>query len=36
MIVTHIFYIHTLTRDLGRKLRLLTPERVDLPGRHSA
>ena len=30
------FYIHTLTRDLKRKLRLLTPERVNLPGRHSA
>jgi 3',5'-cyclic AMP phosphodiesterase CpdA len=30
------FCIHTPTRDLGRKLRLLTPERVDLPGRHSA
>jgi 3',5'-cyclic AMP phosphodiesterase CpdA len=28
------FYIHTITRDLGRKLRLLTPERVDLPDRH--
>ena len=28
------FYIHTLTPDPGRKLRLLTPERVDLPGRH--
>jgi hypothetical protein len=30
------FCIHTPTRDLGRKLRLLTPERVDLPDRHSA
>ena len=29
------FYIHTLTLDPGRKLRLLTPERVDLPGRHA-
>ncbi len=30
------FYIHTLTSDPGRKLRLLAPQRVDLPGRHSA
>jgi 3',5'-cyclic AMP phosphodiesterase CpdA len=29
------FYIHTPTRDPGRRLRLLTPERVDLPGFHS-
>ena len=29
------FYIHTLTPDPARKLRLLTPERVDLPGRHA-
>jgi predicted phosphodiesterase len=30
------FYVHTLAREPGRKLRLLTPERVDLPGRQSA
>ena len=28
------FYVHTLALDPGHKLRLLTPERVDLPGRH--
>jgi hypothetical protein len=30
------FYIHTLARNPGRKLDLLAPERVDLPGRQSA
>jgi len=30
------FYVHTLTRAAGGKLGLLTPERVDLPGRRSA
>jgi 3',5'-cyclic AMP phosphodiesterase CpdA len=30
------FYIHTLVQTPGHKLRLLAPERVDLPGRQSA
>jgi hypothetical protein len=30
------FYVHTLTQAAGGKLGLLTPERVDLPGRRSA
>jgi hypothetical protein len=27
------FYVHTLSQAPGGKLGLLTPERVDLPGR---
>jgi hypothetical protein len=30
------FYVHTLTQAPEGKLGLLTPERVDLPGRRSA
>jgi hypothetical protein len=29
------FYVHTLAQAPGGKLGLLTPERVDLPGRRS-
>jgi hypothetical protein len=30
------FYVHTLAQAPGGKLGLLTPERIDLPGRRSA